>query len=82
MSREKVIKKEKELVVEVFKDSMKEKEATPHVEKSVPPLIKEYAPQLPYPSWLKSDSTDEQFRRFLDSLKQLYINVSFVVVLS
>lgn len=82
MGREKVMEKEQEPAVEVPEDSIKEGGATPHVEKSMPPPIKEYAPQLLYPSRLKNDHNDEQFRRFLDLLKQLHINVPFIEVLS
>lgn len=41
MSREVVMEKEQELVAEVPEDPTKEGEATPHVEKSVPPSVKE-----------------------------------------
>lgn len=54
----------------------------PHVKKSVSPLVKEYIPQLPYFSGLKSDYTSEQFKMFMDLLKQVHINMLFVKALS
>lgn len=61
---------------------VQEEGSTPNIEKSVPHPIKDYFLQLPYPSSLKKDDIDEQFKHFMDLLKQLHINVPFVMALS
>ncbi|XP_039135556.1 uncharacterized protein LOC120272975 [Dioscorea cayenensis subsp. rotundata] len=79
---EKVMEMEKEPAIESISCPTREKEPTPNVEKRTPPLLKEYVPRLPYPSRLKNNRTNEQFKRFMDLLKQLHINVPFVEALS
>lgn len=44
MSKDKMIKKEKQPTIEVYESPIKEGEATSFVEKSVPPPVKEYVP--------------------------------------
>lgn len=48
----------------------------------MPSPVKKYVLRLTYPSRLKSDHTDVQFKIFLDLLKQLHINASLVEALS
>lgn len=62
MSGDKVMEKKQEPTIEVSENSTKETGATPIIEKSVTPPVKEYDPWLPYPSRLKSDHTNEQFK--------------------
>ncbi|XP_027368262.1 uncharacterized protein LOC113874229 [Abrus precatorius] len=46
------------------------------------PVVKEFIPQLPYPTRLKKDKDDEQFGKFLSLFRQLHINLPFVDALA
>lgn len=46
------------------------------------PTIQEYRAQVPYPTRLKTDKEDEQFKKFMDIFKQLHINILLVEALS
>ncbi|XP_039145586.1 uncharacterized protein LOC120282806 [Dioscorea cayenensis subsp. rotundata] len=76
------MEKEKEPQIEFIVSPIKESKPTPSVEKKMPPLVKEYVPCLLYPSRMKNDHIDEQFKRFLDLLKQFHIHVPFMKALS
>jgi len=41
-----------------------------------------YKPRIPYPSRLKNDQNDEQYKKFLGLFKQLHINITCVESLS
>ena len=58
--------------VELEEEAPKEKEVAP------PP----YKPKIPYPSWLKTDQENEQYKKFLGIFRQLHINISFAEALS
>lgn len=81
MRREITLSKEKETIVESQEELLQEKELTLNIEKIVPLPIKQYMPQLPYPSRLMKNEMYEKFKCFLDLHKQLHINVPFVEVL-
>ena len=76
--RETVNEKRKEREFEVEEQSMRKDESQ---EKSSPTLPKEYQPHLPYPSKLRKDRGDEQYKKFLELFKQLHINVPLVEAL-
>ena len=44
-------------------------------------MPKEYQPHLPYPSRLRKDKDDEQYKKFLELFKQLHINIPLVEAL-
>lgn len=77
MRKEIVMEKEKVPVIDVFEVSIKEGGTTLTLEKSVLQMVKGYVLRLPYPSKLKSEHTDKQFKRFLELVKQLHINMPF-----
>ena len=68
--------------VEACGDLEKEKVQDKRKEKIEFASINKYVLRLPYPSHLKKDQVDDQFKRFLELLKHLYINVPFVEALS
>ncbi|XP_070049087.1 uncharacterized protein [Nicotiana tomentosiformis] len=57
----------------------KKKEENPRREK---PEKSEHVPVLPFPQKLYREKLDKQFERFLDVLKQVYVNLPFTEVLS
>lgn len=52
------------------------------IEKIDPSPVKEYMPVYHTLQALKKDQTDEQFKHFLNLLKQFHINILFVEALS
>nr|XP_043622883.1 uncharacterized protein LOC122594498 [Erigeron canadensis] len=48
----------------------------------VEPQVKPYKPKVPFPQRLKKDKLKEQYGKFVDMSKSVYINVSLVDLLS
>ena len=69
-------KKEKEF--EEREKSVKTEESD---EKVSPELSREYQPPLPYPSRLRKDKDDANYKKFLELFKQLHINLPLVEAL-
>nr|XP_043630061.1 uncharacterized protein LOC122601361 [Erigeron canadensis] len=46
------------------------------------PQVKLYKPKIPFPQRLKKEELKEQYRKFVDMIKSVYINVSLVDLLS
>jgi len=65
-------KKKAPEVVEVEEEASKKKEVAP------PP----YKPRIPYPSRLKNDQDNEQYKKFLVMFKQFHINIPFAEALA
>ena len=61
MRKDPLVEAREEPVEDRVQDAVKEKIKTPPV--------KEYVPHLPYPSRLKKDQVNKQFKCFLDLLK-------------
>lgn len=76
------MEKEKRPQIEVGESSSRDEEYALNVEKRTTLPVKEYVLHLLYPSRLSNDHSDEQFKRFLELLKQLHINVPFAEALS
>ncbi|XP_039130876.1 uncharacterized protein LOC120267262 [Dioscorea cayenensis subsp. rotundata] len=76
------MEKKKEQEIKVVENPARESEPTPIVEKRILPPLKEYVPNLPYPSRFKNDHMNEHFKKFLDLLEPLHINVPFAEALS
>ena len=76
--QETVHEKKKERESEVEEQSVRKEESQ---EKISPALPKEYQPHLLYPSRLRKDRDDEQYKKFLKLFKQLHINIPLVEAL-
>ena len=49
-----------------------------YIEKSTPPLVKAYIPQVPYLQRLKKQEHDHQYAKCLERFKALHINMTLV----
>ncbi|XP_076904960.1 uncharacterized protein LOC143560564 [Bidens hawaiensis] len=56
--------------------------STAQAKKLSKPPLRVYKPKLPYPGRLQMDRDEEQNAKFLELLKQLHLNVSFLVALT
>jgi hypothetical protein len=76
-----------DLVVKTKKNEGEAESKKPHSEKTIGEseksiVLQHHKLKIPFPQRLAKFKLDEQFRKFIEMLKKLYINIPFVEALS
>ncbi|KAI3752924.1 hypothetical protein L2E82_24966 [Cichorium intybus] len=61
-----------------FEKTQETNEEATEDKRSPPSPIKSYKPPVPYPQRLKKEKQEEEYRKFLEHIKSLHINIPFV----